>query len=104
LTGIIREKFEVYHRGRDNAIKRFELLEYLQTFIDPKTDEREMREGYESLPLCGDRSGLYLPASDEERESQIECNKKKIRAYAKEIKSLKRYQIPTDPIQKELFS
>ena len=98
----IKDRFEQYHRGKDNAIKRKRLLMLLKQDI-PDIDDREMRLMYESLPVCGDTAGLYFPASETEREQQIELNRKKIRAYAMKIKILKRYRINGEPIQRGLF-
>lgn len=91
-----------FHHGRENAIKRDDLLVAVQSLVSPDVDDREMRKGYEGLALCGNRSGLYFPATEEERERQIKIEKKKIRAHARRIKALKQYEI-TDNGQGRLF-
>ena len=102
-TETILTRMEVSHRGKAQAIKRPELLDDIRQIINPDMDDREMREHYEPLPLCGDNSGLYLPATEKEKERQIEIHKKKIRAYARKNKNLKQYQIPSEPVQGRLF-
>ena len=86
-------------------IKRKELLSTLKYIIPEFNDltDREMRKAYEGLPVCGGNDGLFLPRTEGEINDQIELHKKKIKAYARKIKALKQYKIPSDPIQKELF-
>ena len=89
----LRTHFETHHKGRENAIKRKRLLSYLRTKINPEMTDREMRKQYESLPLCGNNRGLFLPATEEERQKQIRINEEKIRRYEEEIVRLKKYPI-----------
>lgn len=101
-TKEIRNFFESQHRGQGKPIKRKDLLPELQGYI-PEITDREMRKSYETLPLCWGNEGIYIIGTEEERERQIEKNKKLIKAYAREIKTLKKYKIPEQPIQMELF-
>ena len=101
LTAEIRKRFERSHRGQDNAIKRKDLL-YALRHIKPDLDDREMREEYELLPMCGGRDGLYFPLTDVEKAKQMEVCIKKIKAYHRKYKILKRYRVNGEPVQGEL--
>lgn len=101
-TEKIQDFFESQHRGRGKPIKRKYLLPKLQNYI-PEIEDRDMRKSYETLPLCWCNEGIYIVGTEEERERQIEKNMKLIKAYAREIKVLKKYKIPEQPIQMELF-
>ena len=101
-TEEIKDFFESQHRGRANPIKRRDLLPELQGYI-PEIADRDMRKSYEVLPLCWCNEGIFIVGTEEERERQIEKDKKLIRAYAREIKVLIAYKIPEQPIQLGLF-
>jgi len=89
------------HRGKRRAILRRDLLDELKKMY-PELKDRTMREYYENLPVHGISTGLFVPGTDKEKNELIELCEKKIRAYAKKRKILKKYQIKTDPIQLEL--
>ena len=99
-TAEIARLMELYHKGKRNAIKRKHLLPDLQSYIPDLTD-RQMRKAYETLVLCGCQDGIYAPATEAEKQEQIERNEKLIRAYAAENKRLREYEIKT--IQMDLF-
>ena len=101
LKEVIFERFKMSHYGKKRAIKIRDLLFDIQELWD--YSEREMRAAYEDLPICGSSKGLYLPETQVEIDEQVLLHRKKIIAYAKKIKVLKRYKISTDSVQKELF-
>jgi len=102
LKEFIFELFKHNYCGKTRAVTRFFLLHRLWAYYEHITD-REMRQAYEDLPICGSSNGLYLPETQAEIDEQIEIHRKKIRAYAMKIKILKRYKISTDSVQRELF-
>jgi len=99
----ILKRFRLFHAGKEHPIIRYNLLFFIKNEYDWETTDREMRQAYEDLPICGSSKGLYLPETQAEIDEQVEIHKKKIMAYWRKIKALKRYKIESDPIQKELF-
>jgi len=98
-------KMTVDHKGKENAIKRLGLLRELNNmryFYDPPISDREMRAEYEDLPMCGNVNGLYFPATVKEIQEQIDLNIKKIRAYNRKNKILKKYKMGSEPEQLRL--
>lgn len=95
--------FEMRHKGKENAIKRRDLLLYVQGLLWFDLTDREMRQSYENLPVCGDNAGLYFPCSEQECDRQIELIEKKIRAYWRKRKVLKKYRLNGQPKQMGLF-
>ena len=91
-TKEIERLIEAYYKGEGKAITRKDLLPKLQDYI-PELDDRDMRKAYETLCLCWCNTGIYAPATEEERWRQIEKLKGLIRGYAAEIKRLKQYEI-----------
>ena len=102
LKEYVFDTFENYHRGKDYPTKRRELLRLLQ-LQDGSTTDREMRQAYEDLPICGSPKGLYLPETKDEIDEQISLHMKKVYAYWRKIKILREYKIPSDSVQKNLF-
>ena len=108
LSELIFEIFKKYFKGKVNSVRRVDLLYYLNnyrwiSYHIPKFTDREMRQAYEDLPICGSSKGLYLPETQQEIDEQIALHIKKIRSYVRKIKVLKQYKIESDPIQKDLF-
>ena len=103
LKEYIFDIFGLFHKGKAHAIKRREFLLWTRVEYGNDITDREMRKAYEDLPICGSSQGLYLPETQAEIDEQVELHKKKIIAYWRKIKVLKRYKIDSDPIQKELF-
>jgi len=100
LTKFIFEKMSQEHKGKENAIKRADLLFSLPTRW--LVSDREMRVAYEDLPMCGSVNGLYFPATVKEIQEQISLNIKKIRAYNRKNKILKKYKMGSEPEQLRL--
>ena len=100
------ELFQRYHKGKQGAIKIRDLVLSINLCLAPEYwqyKEREVRQGYEDLPICGSSRGLYLPETQDEIDEQIELHMKKVYAYWRKIKILREYKIKSDPIQKDLF-
>ena len=101
--------FEDYYKGKSHSIKRAALLKTInlianvQNFPSLKCTDREMRQAYEDLPICGSSKGLYLPETKAEIDEQIALHMKKIFSYWKKIKVLRKYKIESDSDQKNLF-
>lgn len=86
LPEIICEKIRIHHRGKENAIKRKDLLLYCNHFvvryhpylIGSLTD-RELRNIYCQLPLVSSNAGIFWPIRKEELyEFQAYLKKKAI--------------------------
>ena len=101
LSDWIFQLFKNYYRGRHHPIKRAELLYHVCQ--QSQTTDREMRQAYEDLPICGSSRGLYLPETKAEIDEQIALHMKKIYSYFRKIKVLRQYKIESDAVQKELF-
>ena len=101
-TKEIKEFIEEHHKGKGSPIKIKCLLPKLQSYI-PDIENRDMRKAYETLVLCWGKDGIYAPATEEEKEEQIERFKKLIRGYAREIKRMKYYKIPSEKGQMNLY-
>ena len=67
LEQIIYNEIERHHRGRENAIKRGELLAYCQLWESEMTD-RELRNIYSRLSVCTCEDGIFFPIRPEELE------------------------------------
>ena len=106
LKSEIYLEMTVFHKGKVNAIKRQDLLHRLRNIFwlehRPLISDREMRAEYEDLPMCGNVNGLYFPATVKEIQEQISLNIKKIRAYNRKNKILKKYKMGSEPEQLRL--
>ncbi len=65
LSEIILSKFRQQHEGKENAIKRKELLKYCQYF-EPNLTDRELRNIYCQLPVISSEVGIFWPIRKEE--------------------------------------
>ena len=75
LRGFIFMQFKYYYHGKGRPIRRATLL--WKTTIEPEfrgTTDREMRQAYEDLPICGSSKGLYLPETKGEIDEQRDLN------------------------------
>ena len=78
LSEIILSKFRQQHEGKENAIKRKDLLSYCQYF-EPDLTDRELRNIYCQLPLVSSSAGIFWPIRKEELyEFQAYLKKKAI--------------------------
>lgn len=105
LKEYLFELFKFNYSGKARATTRFFLLNRIASYYPDGrfVTDREMRQAYEDLPICGSSKGLYLVETEEERKNQIKLHWSKIYAYFRKIDVLENYQIESDPIQKELF-
>jgi len=60
LTLLIAQEIEANHRGKENAIKRKDLLSYCQYF-EPDLTDRELRNIYCQLPVVSCDKGIFYP-------------------------------------------
>jgi hypothetical protein len=58
-------RFMSKFRGRDNAVRREELLFHLRLW-EPNLDERGNRKIYTTLPICSCQDGLFIPKTSAE--------------------------------------
>jgi len=61
LSEMILKKLQ-FHRGKERALARCDLLAYLRQIADPGLSDRWMRRAYENLPICACADGLFIPA------------------------------------------
>ena len=111
LSEIILEKIEKHHRGKENAIKRKELLCWCQC-IEPEMNmfgnltDRELRNIYCQLPLISSEAGIFWPIRQSELDEFESYIRKKalplftrVKMVMEEHKDLRAGKY----IQKELF-
>ena len=67
LETIIYAKIFKEHRGKENAIRRSDLLEYARHF-DPDITDRQLRAIYSGLPVCVCEEGIFYPIRTQEIE------------------------------------
>jgi len=67
LETIIHAKIFRDHRGKENTIKRRDLLEYARQFDHDITD-RQLRAIYSQLPVCVCEEGIFYPIRGQEIE------------------------------------
>ena len=76
LSEIILSKLRQQHEGKENAIKRKELLSYCH-FFDPDLTDRQLRNIYCQLPVISSEVGIFWPIRKVELEEFREyCRKK----------------------------
>jgi len=67
IDRFILSHIQRHHRGREQAIKREDLLKYARMF-DPKLTDRELRNIYSRLSVCTCEEGVFWPIRSEEIE------------------------------------
>ena len=67
LSEIILSKLRQQHEGKENAIKRKDLLSYCHYF-EPDLTDRELRNIYCQLPVISCNVGIFWPTRKEELE------------------------------------
>lgn len=83
--------FKQCYSGKEMAVKIIELCQVVNLDNSPEFwqyREREIRQGYEGLPVCGGPTGLYLLKTEDERREQIALRMKLIYAHFRKIKIL----------------
>lgn len=76
LSRKLMEYLQARARGRENAVRRDQVLFYLQS-LDPELTDREMRRLYQALPICSCSVGLFIPRTSAEVEAFREYLSKK---------------------------
>lgn len=105
LSETILEKIKKDHRGKENSIKRGDLLEYIHWVFGSLTD-RELRNIYCQLPVISSEAGIFWPIRQSELdEFEKYCKKKalplflRVKMVMEEHKDLRAGEY----VQKELF-
>lgn len=105
LSEIILENIQRIHQGKENAIKRKDLLSYCRYF-EPELTDRELRNIYCQLPLVSSNAGIFWPICGSELDEFEEyCRKKalplfmRVKMVMEEHKDLRTGEY----VQKELF-
>lgn len=106
LTLLIAQEIEINHRGKENAIKRKDLLTYVHAYGDPDLTDRELRNIYCQLPVISSEAGIFWPIRKSELDEFEEyCRKKalplfiRVKMVMEEHKDLRAEKY----VQKELF-
>lgn len=89
LSLLIAQEIETNHRGKENAIKRKDLLTYVHAYGDPEMTDRELRRTIKTIPIiCTFERGYFVATSKEESDYSIEYLKKKIFPLWENIKNI----------------
>ncbi len=106
LSEIILEKIKKHHRGKENAIKRKDLLTIINFVYDGELTDRELRNIYCQLPVISSEVGIFWPIRSKELdEFEAYCRKKalplfiRVKMVMKEHEGLRAEKY----IQKELW-
>ena len=106
LSEIILEKIKKHHRGKENAIKRKDLLVFIHLYEITALTDRELRNVYCQLPVISSEAGIFWPIRQLELDEFEEyCRKKalplfiRVKMVMEEHKDLRAEKY----IQKELF-
>lgn len=76
LSGIILEKIKKVHQGKENSIKRRDLLIFAHLY-NPDLTDRELRNIYCQLPVISSEVGIFWPIRQSELdEFEAYCRKK----------------------------
>ena len=79
LSEIILEKIKRDHQGKENAIKRKDLLTFIHLYEMGALTDRELRNIYCQLPVATCEKGIFWPVTPEEKEEfRIYLRKKAI--------------------------
>ena len=107
IPEIILDIIQKDHRGRENAIRREDLLRHIQhKSRDYTLTDRRMREIVKSIPqICSCEKGYYLAGNKSDSDYAIEYLKKKIFPLWDDIKQIQEaYPEYYKGEQLELFS
>ena len=105
LSDIILTKIERSHRGKENAIKRKDLLWFCRGAYQGLTD-RELRNIYCQLPVISCNAGIFWPIRKEELDEFEEyCRKKALPLFMRVKMVMEKHKDLRvgEHIQKELF-
>ena len=76
LKEYIFSRFWLYYKGKTHSVKRPDLLFSVKHEHNWDVTDREMRQAYEDLPICGSSQGLYLPETKAEIDEQVKLHYK----------------------------
>ncbi len=110
ISRLILRKLRQEHIGKDNAIKRKDLLSWLHE-QGAEIEDREMRATVKTMPIiCACEQGYFIAQSHNEVEYSIRYFHKKAMSLLKYVGDKKRAypqfyseDPPREPIQEELF-
>lgn len=104
LSLLIAQEIETNHRGKENAIKRKDLLAFMHAYGDPEMTDRELRNIYCQLPLVSSSDGIFWPIRQSELDEFEEyCRKKALPLFMRVKMVMKEHEHLRAGIQKELF-
>ena len=112
LSEIILEKIKTFHKGKDNAIKRKDLLIYcncvthygVPVFLVGSLTDRQLRNIYTQLPVVTCDEGIFWPIRKEELdEFEAYCRKKALPLFIRVKMVMKEHEHLRVGMQKELF-
>ena len=77
ISEIILEKIKKHYQGKENAIKRKDLLDVINFVYDIGLTDRELRNIYCQLPVVSCNAGIFWPIRPSELdEFEQYCRKK----------------------------
>ena len=104
LSEIILENIKKSHQGKENAIKRKDLLAIINCVYDVELTDRELRNIYCQLPVISSERGIFWPIRKEELDEFEEyCRKKALPLFIRVKMVMKEHEHLRAEIQKELF-
>ena len=104
LSEIILEKIKNHCRGKENAVKRKELLATINFVYDIGLTDRELRNIYCQLPVISSEAGIFWPIRQSELgEFEAYCRKKALPLFTRVKMVMEKHKHLRAEIQKELF-
>ena len=79
LSRLILHKLRAEHVGKDRAITRADLLNYVRG-LGHDVSDRELRAVYVELPIVTDSRGIYYPCTATEVQAFYEYLQKRVKA------------------------
>jgi len=65
LSRLLSLRLSTLHRGKENTIKRKDLLNFAR-YYEPKIEDRELRKIYSMLPVACCSKGIFWPVTEKE--------------------------------------
>ena len=106
LPEMILEKIKKHHQGKENAIKRKDLLAIINCVYDTELTDRELRNIYCQLPVISSEAGIFWPIRQSELdEFEAYCRKKALPLFirVKMVMEEHKYLKVIKCYQRELF-
>ena len=104
LSEIILDKIKRHHPGKENAIKRKDLLAIINCVYDAELTDRQLRNIYCQLPVISSEAGIFWPIRKEELdEFEAYCRKKALPLFIRVKMVFEEHKELRTGIQRELW-